>query len=121
MTDATAIAKAMGEGFTFVCASCNRLHQARAKGLDGCMAFHERKPCAGPMHDGAYAEYEGPIPRESLHRFCFLCGKNSDGAVDLPAGMIGICRSHMKVLESFGLPGERPRFVTHRHLTVVEG
>jgi hypothetical protein len=117
------VKQAILEGYTFTCATCTRLHQARAKKLDGCMAKHLNKPCFGPFGGGFYPEYKGPLEGQ-LANYCFVCGDKSDGAAGIrtPDGLklVGVCESHMKRLEDTGPPGERPKFLTHEHLPVVE-
>lgn len=116
------VKEALNDGYTFACATCTRLHEAKAKGLPGCMAMHRRKPCVGPFGGGDYPEYAGPL-EGTLSAFCFVCGAKSDGAVSVrkpDAKLIGVCSEHMERLSDVGPPGERPKFLTHEYLPVIE-
>ena len=118
------VKKALQEGYTFTCATCTRLHVAKAKKIDGCMALHLKLVCVGPFGNGYYPEYKGPL-EGSLANFCFVCGDASDGAVGIQDGgqlhLVGVCHEHMKRLEDTGPPGARPKFLTHEELPVVGG
>ena len=114
----------MQEGYTFTCATCVKLHLAKAKRLEGCMAAIEKKPCCGPFGEGWYPEYEGPL-KGNLARFCFVCGVESDGAVGVPGDgrmhLIGICNEHMPRIEDVTPKGANPpRFVTHEDAPLIK-
>jgi len=70
----------------------------------------------------AFPHYRGPLEGR-LDAVCFVCGERPDAAVMLPGSqvrLIGVCDRHVGMLEEFSLPGERPPFVTHRHVPIVE-
>ena len=117
------VKQALIEGFTFACATCTRLHEAMARKLEGCMALHMKRACVGPFGGGSYPEYKGPLEGQ-LANYCFVCGSKSDGAVGVreKSGLklIGVCSGHMDRLTDTGPPGERPKFLTHEFLPVVE-
>ena len=119
---ANVVKEAMAEGYTFACATCTRLHIAKAKKLDGCMAAHLKLDCVGPFGNGHYPEYQGPLTGQ-LANFCFVCGDKSDGAAgvkrDGKLHLVGICNTHMERLADTGPPGDRPKFLTHEDLPVV--
>lgn len=107
---------AMRDGYTFACATCKNLHRAREQTLPGCMALIHNKKCSGPFGGGSYQEYDGIVPRNRLHEFCFVCGAKSDAGVETPGDqdrvIIGICDKHLPLLESVSRDGTRPPFVT---------
>jgi len=116
------VKQALEEGYTFACATCTRLHEAKARKLPGCMAMHRNKECVGPFGNNDYPEYAGPL-EGNLAAFCFVCGDKSDGAVAVKkpnAKLIGVCSKHMGRLADVGPPGERPKFLTHEYTPVVE-
>lgn len=114
----------MLEGYTFTCATCTRLHVAKAKGLEGCMAAHLKKECCGPFGGSFYPEYEGPL-KGRLSDFCFVCGIPSDGAVGVTRGgdlhLVGVCEGHMARLDDVTPQGKSPpRFITHEDIPLVK-
>lgn len=115
------IRRLVSEGVSFVCAMCDHWWWSHGRGLAVCRAAVESRECSGPIGGLCYPEYSGPLKR-NLVRFCFRCGAQSIAAVEVfGKGMCGVCGEHMEMLETYGKLGDKPRFVTHNYVPVVEG
>lgn len=104
----------------FTCAHCLKFWWGVENGVEGCKAVHEKKPCGGPISGMAYPEYEGPL-KGYLDRYCFVCGKKSEMVAQADSGgLVGVCSDHVHVLNEYSKPGEKPPFVTHKKVPVLE-
>ena len=79
----------------WVCRVCTRLKEAMDKGFDVCGEPY----CGSPLVGNSFPCYNGPLIG-SLPRFCFICGADSDGVVNVNGCRIGICEEHAKELLS---------------------
>lgn len=57
-------------GFNVFCATCEHLHDGKAKGLSNC----DKTLCGGPITNNDFPDYKGVIPRERFRDICLLCG-----------------------------------------------
>jgi len=115
------VQKLVSEGVSFVCAMCENWWWSHDRGLDMCKAGILGKECSGPIGGNCYPEYLGPLS-SNLVNVCFRCGAQSIAAVEVfGKGMCGVCKEHIEMLDSYGKLGDKPRFITHDHVPVIEG
>lgn len=113
------ITRAMEDGYTFVCATCPKLHVAKERGLPFCLGNVDGKSCAGPLGNSDYPEYTGPL-KDNMTARCFLTGQESVGAVDVRGTLIGVSEHAIKVLETYSRKGGGPPpFITRKRLPVL--
>lgn len=114
-----AIESAMKDHYTFICATCPKLHALRSRGKSGCLGNIGGRSCSGPMAGGSYPEYSGPLAKDMTAR-CFLTGADSTGAVEMPDGkLIGVSELAISALGTYTKGGERPPFLTMKSLPVL--
>jgi hypothetical protein len=82
-------------GYSIVCATCDHMQRAHARGLDSC-----HQPCGGPLSGQSFPAYVGPIT--DFQRWCFVCGETSKYGVTVPGGStaFGVCASHLDTLRA---------------------
>lgn len=121
MLNGRPILKVLQQGVGFVCAHCEHFWWGIDNNHQGCRALHDGVPCSGPIRGQAFPYYKGPL-KGQLAKFCFVCGKDPCAtAVARDGGArVGVCESHLSLLETYSAPGEKPPFVTHVHVPVVE-
>lgn len=97
--DPTKIAKAVSEGLSVVCATCELYWSARDANVpDGrCLA---KDGCGSPIAGDVFHEYKGPITQ--FDQFCFVCGDKSSHAVRVSpyVRVIGLCSSHIETIQN---------------------
>jgi len=109
----------MADGYTFICATCPKLHTAKEVGSDLCLGNVSGRTCSGPLNQGTYPEYSGPL-KDSMTSHCFLTGAPSTGAVDIQGTLIGVSEKAIEVLKTFSKKGgTAPPSITEKHLPVV--
>jgi hypothetical protein len=95
------VADARSKGVSYVCAHCELFWEGILKKLDRCMAMSQKKPCGSVFVGMTFPEYKGPLSRDTLPNFCFVCGvEATDGVqVDGKSEMLGVCEDHLKWVE----------------------
>jgi len=97
MLDDLKVDQAMRSGLAAICAWCEHYWEDSGKrpvNHSGCV-----QDCGGPLVHGSFPRYKGPWSPK--HKFCFICGKMADAAVDIGGkGMIGVCDDHALLLKS---------------------
>jgi len=61
----------------------------------------------------SFPEYKGPLTGQMIN-YCFVCGSEPSAAVEVIADggtRLGICETHLPMLDTYSRPGERPPFV----------
>lgn len=93
---------AMANGFTFTCAMCVKLHQARDRAGAKDWAVNCGSECGGPGAGKSYPKYEGPLGDNHVAH-CVFCGKDSPKqAVTTksdPNRILGVCKEHLAYLK----------------------
>ena len=112
--------KVLQAGTGFVCAHCENFWWGADHGHRGCKAVHDAVECSGPIRGLAFPYYKGPLDGQ-LEQYCFVCGHEPDATAVARVGgaRVGVCDKHIKLLETFSVPGEKPPFITHTHVPVV--
>jgi hypothetical protein len=85
------VRQAVAEGYSVVCATCRKYHEAKARGLDQCLA---EDGCGSPIVGDTFHEYDGPIT--DFLRFCFVCGDPAAKGVRVKGRqrIVGACLRH---------------------------
>lgn len=98
MIDPAKIAMAVAGGVSIVCATCRRYWEGADRGTK-CTA---RVKCGSPLCGDTFSEYDGPM-KDSLHLWCFVCGKESRFGIRAHGGSrtVGLCAEHIKYLERY--------------------
>ena len=93
----------LAEGYSFICATCEKLHRARATGYTaGCEAQMLRLDCAGPISGMDFPLYEGPLTKATKATICYRCGDQAQHAIQVKSGaMVGACDEHLEHLRTF--------------------
>lgn len=65
------IAALRARGVGYICCMCERMHHGMDKGLDRCTGSLE---CRGPIGNGDFPEYQGPLTGDMMANACFVCG-----------------------------------------------
>lgn len=98
------VRSAIGAGFSFVCAMCARLHEARTlhPEVPWPMTRCTGEGCVGPLGRGTYPKYAGPV-RDSLDKFCWRCGSQAvvyavSKADEHHGRLLGCCAEHHTLL-----------------------
>ena len=88
------------------CATCKKYYEGRAKGLPDPECTSKR--CGGPFARKDFPDYEGPIPKENFHKWCFVCGGPSDMGVRVRGSerVFGVCHNHAPMLRDLAPAGE---------------
>jgi len=120
MLNSRPILKVIQSGTSFVCAHCEHFWWGVDNRYEGCKAIHDHIECSGPLRGMAFPNYKGPLEGH-LSKYCFVCGHTPDATAIAREGgaRVGVCTEHIKLMESFSAPGERPPFITHVHVPVV--
>jgi len=109
--DPTKVAVAVGRGLSVVCATCEKYHRARDKGVPGdkCLSMDG---CGSPIAGDTFHEYEGPMTR--LDMFCFVCGARSTHAIRVKGHVrvVGCCRDHVDLVRGLKAEGASPVHIT---------
>jgi hypothetical protein len=120
MMDQKRVQEAMASGLSFVCATCENWYKGVDAGLkdgDGDAVCLEYKTCFSPLSGGGFEKYQGPI-KGYLIKFCYMCGKKADKAVEAKGSgdRIGICSSCLEVLKNIARreAGRNILFTTER-------
>jgi hypothetical protein len=96
MLDAKKIQDAMATGLSFICAMCKHWHAGVDAGLmdaEGNPVCMHSKVCFSPLSGGSFEYYDGPMEFNAF-RFCYICGKVADKAIEpqVPnAKRVGVC------------------------------
>lgn len=120
MLNGRPILKVLKAGTGFVCAHCEHFWWGVDQEHDGCRAKHDNVLCSGPIRGHAFPYYKGPL-KGHLDKYCFVCGHEPDATAVARNGgaRVGVCKRHIKLLESYSAPGEKPPFITRVHVPVV--
>jgi len=99
MSDSAAsVALAMASGLSIVCATCEKYHQARSKGIanGACLAVDN---CGSPIAGDTFHEYQGPITQ--FDSLCFVCGARPTHALRVKGHVrvIGACATHVELVK----------------------
>lgn len=98
MLDPEIVRKLVESGYSYVCASCYRLHDGLVRNLGRCTAPGE---CAGPISGMDYPLYVGPLSSSEIASRCFRCGAPSVSVVLRGVrGGVGVCGQHVAMLRS---------------------
>ena len=89
--------KLVAEGFSIVCATCEKLLTARARGAPNC----GQRACGSVLSGTTFPLYKGPL---TLDRVCFVCGHDPIALVSIPGSKqeLGLCETHLPMLQ--GVP-----------------
>lgn len=95
MNDLLKVSKAVQNGLSVTCATCNKYWEARDKNIpnDKCAA---KDGCRSPIGGGTFHEYDGPIV--DFTQWCFVCGSAPCAQMYI-AGInkfFGVCEVHLK-------------------------
>lgn len=77
----------LSTGLSAVCAWCEHWHNAKDRGEEVACG---RLNCGGPSVGKGFPAYKG-IMEHGLHKFCFICNKEADAAIEIGGRMIGVC------------------------------
>lgn len=113
----------MKKGFSFICAHCKKMFEARARNSYKCAIESSDKMCCGPFSNepNVFPLYEGELTG-SFVNFCFWCGERPVAAIDIYGkGFLGVCKDHIEELDKVGPEGSKPRFVTRKTLPLING
>ncbi len=101
----TPFERAVADGFSVFCASCEHHHTSRALGNLTCGRPH----CGSVLRGMAFPEYKGPLRKDAL---CFVCGAEVQQLVrDLDSlAELGLCEAHLPMLQT-----SKRRFVLLHH------
>ena len=95
--DTSKVGKAMQEGVSIFCATCEKFWTGRKQGLPSpkCVV---QKPCGSPLAGLAFPEYEGPIT--AYTQWCFVCGGRADKGLKVKSSerVIGVCEEHVEMV-----------------------
>lgn len=85
---------AVQSGLSIVCATCTRYWEGRERGLPGSRCT-STTGCGSPLAGDTFHDYSGPIT--DFARWCFMCGSESEYAVQLPQSqrLFGVCGAHV--------------------------
>lgn len=82
------------DNLSFLCKTCHWYKKAREVNFHTtCLSVNG---CCSPINKGNFHEYKSEIPRENLHQFCFVCGKDSMIKIKIrnKEGIFGLCTEH---------------------------
>ena len=88
MITAKKVMKELESGLTAVCAWCEYYHNAKENGAPSCGIAG----CGGPAVGKGFPKYKG-IMENTLHTFCFICGRDADAGVEIMGSMLGVCNN----------------------------
>lgn len=109
--DPVEVARAMADGLSAVCATCERYWKARERQLPRCLAT---TGCCSPLGGGTFHEYQGPLTPEAFKQLCFVCGDRSVRAVRVGRllKLIGVCGRHLPLFQQLAPVGKPAPQVT---------
>ena len=96
-------AEAVRKGLSFVCSTCRKWWDGKARGLDQrCTGTR----CGGPAVGLDFPEYDGIAP--DLSAWCYRCGKEAASGLILPGSKrtLGVCAEHVDAVDQL-IPSSR--------------
>lgn len=91
------IKKVDDQKICFLCSTCLHYHEGEDRELkdDSGQQVCSNLACCGPIWGGGFDYYEGPI-KGYLHKWCYLCGRESDKVIfatnQIAPAKIGVCK-----------------------------
>ncbi len=86
------------KGLFYVCATCPKWHEGKAKGLDQCTGV----ACGSPIRRKDFPEYSGDI--KDFSRLCFACGSEdvlAFASIQNGERRFGLCKNHLEIVDDY--------------------